>query len=302
MKAKTKRHKKKFTSKKKKEYLFAYAMLAPDVIGLAIFVFLPVIIAFYVSLHRWNALEAMQFIGFKNYLTLMKDTSWWQSVLTTLKYTVMFVPMVYFLSLLLAVFINSIPGKLQQFFRTVYFVPFSISTVVVAIIWMFMFDEKRGYFNAILRFFGIEAQTFIANPNQALFWIAFVSAWMLIGYYTIIYIAALKDIPQSYYEAAKIDGANFFDIFKDITYPLLREVRTFVLIVTTIASFQVFDQIKIMTNGGPAKATNVSVFYIYKQSFEYMKLGYASALAFVLFLIIFAFSAIQLKMQKNYYD
>lgn len=154
-------------------------MLAPDVIGLAIFVFLPVIIAFYVSLHRWNALEAMQFIGFKNYLTLMKDTSWWSSVLITLKYTVMFVPMVYFLSLLLAVFINSIPGKLQQFFRTVYFVPFSISTVVVAI----------------------------------------------------IYIAALKDIPQSYYEAAKIDGCSSFEIFLKIFVPLSKPISITPIII-----------------------------------------------------------------------
>lgn len=304
MKVKLRTYKKKSLTKSRRarEYIFAYAMLAPDVIGLAIFVFLPVLLAFYVSLHQWNALEPMKYIGFRNYRTLLTDTSWWESVKTTIKYSLMFVPLVYCISLLLAVFINSIPGKIQQFFRTMYFVPFSISTVVVAIIWMFMFDQKRGYLNAIARFLGMKPQTFIANPHQSLFWIAFVSAWMLIGYYTIIFIAALKDIPESYYEAARIDGANFLRIFKNITFPLLREVRTFVLIITTILSFQVFDQIKIMTNGGPANATNVSVFYIYKQSFEYMKLGYASSMAFVLFLIIFCFSAIQLKMQKKFND
>lgn len=290
------------SNKKVKENLFAYLMLAPDIIGLAVFIFLPVLIAFYVSLHEWNALEAMKFIGIKNYVTLMHDGQWWHSVRITVVYTLMFVPMVYCFSLLIAVFINSIPGKMQEFFRTIYFVPYAVSTVVAALMWMFMFDEQRGYVNAFLRIFRIPSQSWLGNPNQALFCIAFISCWMVIGYYSIIFLAALKDIPISYYEAAKLDGANAVQIFKSITFPMLREVSTFILVVTTIASFQVFDQIKIMTNGGPAEATNVSVFYIYTNSFEYMKLGYSSALAFVLFVIIFVFSMLQLKITKGNSD
>lgn len=170
---------------------------------------------------------------------------------------------------------------------------------IPAVIWMFMFDEKGGLINATLKIFGIKPQTFIGDPKLALFCIAVIASWMIIGYYAIIFLAALNDIPKSYYEAAKLDGANAFQIFKSITLPLLQEVNTFVLIVTTIASFQVFDQVKILTNGGPANATNVSVFYIYRQSFEYMKLGYSSALAFVLFIIIFALSLFQLKIMKG---
>jgi multiple sugar transport system permease protein len=295
----TKRKEKRYIGKKMQENIFAYLMLAPDLIGLAIFVFLPIIVAFYVSLHSWNALEPMKYIGLKNYTTLLHDTDWWKSLLTTAKYSVMFVPMVFCTSLLLAVFINSIPGKMQEYLRTVYFLPYSISTIVGGIIWMFMFDVQRGYFNAFLKFFHIPPQTYLANPKQALFCIALISAWMIIGYYTIIFLASIKDIPISYYEAAKIDGANAITTFFKITLPLIKQTSTFVLIITTIGSFQVFDQVKILTNGGPANATNVSVFYIYKQSFEYMKLGYSSALAFILFIIIFILSMFQLKIMKG---
>lgn len=281
------------------ENLFAYLMLAPDLIGLAVFMFLPILVAFYVSLHDWNALEPMKYVGLKNYKAMFSDIQWWLSLKTTLIYSLMFVPMVYCFSLALAVFVNSIPGKLQEIFRTVYFIPYAISTVIAAVVWLFMFNEKGGIVNTVLNKMGIKSQTFLGNPKQALFCIALISAWMLVGYYAIIFIAALKDIPKSYYEAAKLDGANALQIFKSITLPLLQEVSTFVLVVTTIASFQVFDQVKILTNGGPANATNVSVFYIYKQSFEYMKLGYSSSLAFVLFIIIFSLSLLQLKLMKG---
>ncbi len=293
---------KRINKRKVKENLFAYAMLAPDVIGIAVFIFIPILIALYVSFHNWNVLEPMAFAGLKNYKTLLTDSQWWHSVWTTVLYTLMFVPMVFCVSLLLAVFINSIPGKMQEILRTLYFIPYAISTVVASLIWRFMMDPQRGFINKILKVFGIPAQDFLGSTKQALFCIAIISAWMLIGYYTIIFLAALKDIPISYYEAAYLDGAGSFQIFKNITLPLIKEVSTFVLIVTTIASFQVFDQIKILTNGGPADATTVSVYYIYQNAFDYMKVGYSSALAFVLFLIIFVFSLFQLKLTKGNAD
>jgi len=288
-----------FYSKNTRENIFAYCMLAPDVIGLAVFFFLPVIIALYTSFHSWNVLEPMQFIGLDNYKAMLSDTQWWGSVRTTLLYSVMFVPMVFCFSLLMAIFVNSIPGKAQQLFRTLFFIPYAISTVVASLIWRFILDPQRGFLNEIFGLFGISPQGFLGSTKQALFCIALVSAWMLIGYYCIIFLSALKDIPISYYEAAKLDGANAFHIFTNITFPLLKEVSTFVLVVTTIASFQVFDLIKILTNGGPSEATNVSVYYIYQNAFEFMKVGYSSALAFVLFLIIFVMSLFQLKLTKG---
>lgn len=286
-------------NKRVQENFFAYFMLAPDIIGLAVFVFLPILIAFYVSLHSWNGLQPMKFIGLKNYKALLSDRLWWHSLKLTLYYSLMFVPMLYCFSLLLALFVNSIPGKAQEFFRTAYFVPYAVSTVVAAIVWNFIFDPQRGLLNDILKIFNIPPQAFLGNPKQAMFCIAFISAWMQVGYYAIIFLAALKDIPKSYYEAAKLDGANAFQIFRHITFPLLKEANSFVLTITTILSFQVFDLIKIMTNGGPAEATNVSVYYIYTNSFDYMKLGYSSSMAFILFLIILFVSLLLLKITKG---
>jgi len=287
------------TKKRVGKNLFAYLMLAPDIIGLVLIFFIPMGIALYVSLNEWNGISPMNFIGLKNYATLMSDSLWWHSVGITIVYTLIFVSMVYCLSLLIAVFLNSITGKIQGFLRTVYFVPFTISTIVLSIIWLFMLDPRRGLVNKFLHIFGIPAQSFLGNPKQALFCIAFMTAWTLIGYYSIIFLAVLKDIPVIYYEAAKLDGANTFQLFKSITFPMLKEVNVFVLIVTTIASFQVFDQVKVMTSGGPAGATNVAVFYIYTNAFDYLKLGYSSALAFMLFIIMFGFSIVLLKITKG---
>lgn len=288
-------------SQKAQRAMFAYLMLAPDVIGLLVFLFLPILLSVYTSFHSWNALNPkMTFIGLQNYMNLFRDNVFWDSLWKSLVYTLMFVPLIFCFSLLLALFVNSLPKRVEEFFRTVYFVPFAISTVVASLMWLFIFDPQRGIVNDILKLVGIPPQSFLGNPGQALFCIAFISVWILVGYYSIIFLAALKDVPKSYYESARLDGANAFVIFRSITFPLLREVNTFVLLVTTIASFQVFDLIKIMTNGGPANATNVTVFHIYTNAFQYSQLGYAAAMAVVLFVIIFAVSVFQLKfLQKG---
>jgi ABC-type sugar transport system permease subunit len=283
--------------KRRRTALFAYAMLAPDVLGLLVFIFLPIIMAFIVSLNSWDALSPMRFTGLANYRTLIADSDWWRSLRITAGYALMYVMMVFWISLLLAVFINSLK-RLQELFRTLNFIPFSISTVVAGMAWLFLLNDRTGYVNAALRSLGLPTGLFLASVTQALPSIAVMTAWMNIGYYTIIFLAAIKDIPSSYFEAARIDGAGSFRMFCSITFPLLKNVSAFVLVITTIASFQVFDQIKIMTNGGPASATSVTVFYIFKQSFEFMKFGYASALAFILFLIIFVISLVQLRLTR----
>lgn len=288
-----------FENKRVKETILAYLMMAPDIIGLLFFVFIPVLIAFYISLHDWNALQPMKFAGLKNYINLMSDSEWWGSLKTTFIYSLMFVPMLFIGSLLLAVFVNSIPGKSQEYFRTAYFIPYSVSTVVAAVMWLFMFDQQKGFINHFFLLLGLSKQKFLGDSKEALICIAIISAWMQIGYYTIIFLAAIKDIPRSYYEAAELDGANAFSVFYKITFPLIREVSSFVLIVTTVYSFQIFDQVKILTRGGPGRATEVSVYYIYTQCFEFMKLGYSSALAFILFIILFVLSLIQLRVTKG---
>ena len=286
-------------SRSVKNNIFAYLMLLPDIAGIAVFIFVPILIALYVSFHEWNALEPMRFIGLANYKRMLSDSDWWRSIRTTLVYAAVFVPILFCVSLGLAVLINSIRGKAQEIFRTLFFMPYAVSTVVAALIWRFMLDPQRGFFNQALRFFNIEPQGFLGSPYQALFCISAISIWMLCGYYAVIFLAAIKDIPKSYFEAARLDGAGSIQIFFRITFPLLREVSTFVLVVTTIASFQVFDLVKILTNGGPAKGTLVSVFYIYQNAFDFTRLGYSSALAFVLFVIILVLSLLQLRIARG---
>jgi multiple sugar transport system permease protein len=280
-----------------RENLFAYLMLGPDLLGLALFIFAPIVMAFVVSLHSWDALSPMSYIGLENYAQLLSDSDWWRSLGITVSYVLMYVAITYCASLALAVFLASM-RKFQEFFRTLYFIPFAISTVVSGMIWLFMYNDKNGYLNAGIRALGLAPLRFLSNTSQALPSIAIATAWMSVGYYTIIFLTAIKDIPVSYYEAARLDGANAGQLFFRITLPLLREVNAFVLIITTIASFQVFDQVKIMTNGGPANATNVTVFYVYRQCFEFMKLGYSSSLAFVLFVVIFLVSIVQIRLTR----
>lgn len=288
-----------WSKKKNRETVFAYAMMAPDIIGLALFKFAPIIMAFVVSLHSWNALQPMQYLGFENYTKLLSDVEWWESVGRSAQFTVFFVGMVYVGGLGLAVFLQSLKNRIQETLRTVYFLPYAVSMVVAGIIWLFMLQEKRGYMNAIVRAIGIEPLTYLSNSATALFWVAFVFAWINVGYYMILFLAAVKDIPQSLFDAAHIDGANPLQEFWHITLPQIRGVSTFVLIVTTVLSFQVFDVVKVMTNGGPADATEVSVFYIYKQAFEFGQLGYSSALAFVLFVLLFGVSLLQLRIMER---
>jgi ABC-type sugar transport system permease subunit len=279
----------------RQEALAAYAMVLPDVVGLLIFIFIPIIYAFVVSLHSWNGLKPMVYIGASNYLHLLKDRDFWRSLLITLRYTVIYVPSVFVLSFALALLVNGIRGSKQQVFRTLLFVPFSISTVVAALAWSFMYDPMRGYINGFLGLIGVPAQPFLGSMDQALPSIAVVGIWLVTGYYMVIFLAAIKDIPQAYFEAADMDGANAWQRLIYIMLPSVRDTSLFVAVVTTIGSFQVFDQIQVMTRGGPAAATNVTVYYIFRQAFEISQLGYASSTAFILFIIIMVLTLLQLR-------
>jgi multiple sugar transport system permease protein len=285
--------------KKRKETLTAYAFLLPNLFGLTVFVFVPIVYAFYVSLHDWNALSPKVFIGFDNYVKMSSDQDWWNSVYKTLIFSVIYVPLLFGLSLFFAVVLNGLKQKVQSITRTMFLLPFAITSVISAIIWMFLYDPRTGFINQVLALLGIPTQQFLGSTSQSMISIIIVILWINIGYNMIIFLSAIKEIPTDYYEAAAIDGATGFRAFKNITLPLLKETSVFILVVTTIGSFQVFDQIMVMTKGGPANSTMVSVLYIYKQAFEFLNMGYASALAVVLFLIIFVISLFQLKLYSR---
>lgn len=293
------RKRKRISKAKRKEELTAYIMLLPNIIGLSVFLIFPIIGAFYISLHNWNGMSAMEFVGINNYIKLFKDEKFYRTLVITLKYAVMYVTAVFCISLGLAMLLNSFRGKKQTVFRTLFFMPYAISTVIAALIWSFMYDPMRGYINQILQFFGGEKQQFLASTDQALVSVVVVAVWLVIGYNTIIFLSGIMDIPVTYIEAAKIDGAGKLKTFFCIIMPLLKETIVFVVITTTIGSFQAFDLIKVMTNGGPALATNTTVYYIYRQAFEVNKMGYASAISFVLFIIIMILTFLQLVVFKD---
>ena len=288
--------KEKNSSSRRTEVITAYLMMMPDILGLLVFVFIPILYAFYVSLHDWNGISPMVFSGSKNYLKLLKDDSFWKSIKVTVKYTLIYVPTIFCLALLLASLLHSLKDKVQSFFRTAYFMPYAISSVIAGLMWSFNYDPMKGYFNQILKTVGLSAQKFLASTTQSLASVASVGIWMVLGYNTILFLSAIKDIPVSYYEAADIDGAGSMRKFFTITLPLLKNTSLFILVVTTIGSFQAFDIIKVMTNGGPAGSTTTTVLYIYQQAFEVSQMGYSSAVAFILFLFIMLLTLLQMKL------
>lgn len=286
----------KVNRRKRNETLTAYAFLLPNLVGLTVFVFVPMIYAFYVSLHEWNLLSPKVFIGLDNYVKMATDNDWWTSVLLTFKFTLIYVPLLCGLSLFFAVVINSLGRRMESIARTMFLLPFAITSVISAAIWMFLYDPQNGFINQVLTSIGFEKQEFLGSTSQALISIIVVVIWINLGYNMMIFMSAIKEIPKDYYEAARIDGATGWKAFTAITFPLLRETSVFILVVTTIGSFQVFDQIAVMTKGGPANSTEVGVLYIYKHAFDLLNMGYASALSVVLFLIIFILSLGQLRL------
>ena len=278
------------------EALSAYLMILPDFIGLLIFLFVPILYALYISFFNWDGLSEMHFSGIKNYIALIKDDGFLNSLGVTLQYVIIYVPAVFIVSLLLALLVQAIDGKAQNIFRSLYFVPYSISTVVAATICLFLYDNRKGFFNTVLTAVGLPRGTFLSSGAQALESVAVVGIWLVCGYNMVIFLAAIKDVPRSYYEAAEIDGASSLRKFWNITLPSIRDTNIFVLVVTTVNSFQVFDQIKIMTAGGPGRATEVTVYYIFNQAFGVYRFGYASAASILLALIMFALTMIQFKI------
>lgn len=275
----------------------AYSFVLPDLIGLTLFIIIPIIYAGYISLFNYNFANVKEFIGLQNYITMFHDSRWLESLGKTLKLTAMYVPSLFILSLLCAVLISYIDHKKSSsIIKTSFLIPYAITSVVASCLWEFLLVEKRGFVNVFLTFLGLPMQKFLGSRDQAMACIVIVLLWINLGYNTMLFLSAIKDIPRDYTEAAKIDGANKFQIFRSITFPLIKQTSIFVLITTTIASFQCLDFIMVMTGGGPAESTEVAALYIYDQSFQLMKAGYASALSVVLFFALAVFAVVLLKL------
>lgn len=271
-----------------------WVFVLPAIVGTFIFIIIPVICSFGLSFMDWDLINKAQFVGLKNYKTLFTDPLFGKILLNTIVYAISTSFFAVIIPLVLACILNSkIRGS--EFFKTAYFLPFITPMVVIAVAWEWIFDPNIGILNYFLHLH----INWLYDPHFAMPAIIVVSVWKLIGYNMIIFLSGLSALNQSLFEAAKIDGANVFDTFKFVTVPLLSPTIFFVVIITCISSFQIFDLIYLMTQGGPLDSTNVLVYAIYKNAFEYFKIGQASAIAYVLFVIILALTLVQWNLRKK---
>lgn len=278
-----------------KKNLFSYIIVSLVFIHFLIFKGIPFIGSFVLSFVDYKFVGKSKFVGLSNWIEMFSDKIFYKSLWNTFMFTVYYVLPTIALGLLLAVLIN-LKNKKTTAFKIIYFLPVVTSFVVVAGIWKWIFTSyENGIANYFLGIFGIPPQGFLSDPNLALLVLAGLSIFKVAGSVMIYYYGGLKQIPESLYEAAEIDGANSFRKFFGITLPLLRPTTLYVAIMTTIGSFQVFDSAYLLTSGGPNYATNTIVYYIYQQAFVQLRLGYASAVSFVLFVIILTISIFQKK-------
>ena len=271
-----------------------WVFVFPALIGTFIFIIIPVICSFGLSFMDWDLINKADFVGLRNYKTIFTDPLFGKILLNTIVYAVSTSFFAVIIPLVLACILNSkIRGS--EFFKTAYFLPFITPMVVIAIAWEWIFDPNIGVLNYFLHLH----INWLYDPHFAMPAIIIVSVWKLIGYNMVIFLSGLSALNQSLFEASKIDGANTFDTFRFITVPLLSPTIFFVVIITCISSFQVFDLVYLMTQGGPLDSTNVLVYAIYKNAFEYFKIGQASAIAYVLFVIILVLALVQWNLRKK---
>ena len=270
-------------------------MAAPSMTIITVFIIIPIIYSLYMSLHDWNIMYNIKdFIGFDNYKEVFQDERFFNALKNTLIYTVSYVPILVILSLALAAFINE-KFIASGFYKTVLFIPAITSMAIIAIIFRFLLDGDIGYVSLALRKLGISVPDFLRDPETAMWSVVLTSVWRWVGFYMVIFLSGFNSIPDSLYEAAEIDGAGKLRQFFSISLPLLMPTISFTLITNLINSFQVFDPVYVMTKGGPMFSTEVLVYYVYYMGFNVFDMGYASSMAFILFLIILVFTLIQLK-------
>ena len=286
---------KKFLSKLSNSSSFmGWVFIFPALLGTFVFIIIPVILSFGLSFMDWDLINSAKFVGFKNYADLFTAPLFGKILLNTFVYAISTSVFAVIIPLILACILNSkIRGS--DFFKTAYFLPFITPMIVIAVIWQWIFDPNIGILNYALHL----NINWLYDKNFAMPAVIIVSVWKLIGYNMLIFLAGLSALNQSLFEAAKIDGANAFDTFRFITVPLLSPTIFFVVVITCISSFQVFDLIYLMTQGGPLDSTNVLVYAIYKNAFEYFKIGQASAIAYVLFVIILLLTLAQWQLRKK---
>ena len=288
-----------FTGLRRGETIAGYLFLAPNFFGFIIFMLFPILFAFYIMLTDWSLAKEPQFIGLKNFETMVNDRIFWKSLTNSFYYTFIAVPTGIFIAFWLALALNR---KMRGiiFFRTVYFLPQITLTVAAATIWRWIYQPEIGLINHILELVGIDGPKWIHDTKWAMPSVIIMSNWQGIGFAMLILLAGLQGIPEEYYEAASIDGASGWQRMRFVTLPMLTPALFFVVVTSLIGAFQAFDQFYILTQGGPAHATTPLTLYIFQNAFSFFKMGYGAALAAVLFVIILIITIIQWQLARRW--
>lgn len=273
--------------------LTALGFLAPALIILGAFVAWPMLSALRLSFTDASGFGAEEWVGLDNYVRVFTDPGIRDAMLNTLWYTVLFTPTAVLLALALALVLNSPALPFRGFFRTALFLPFIVSLAVAAFAWSYLLDPRLGLLNHWLQGAGVQLGDVLEDPVLAMPAVAMVAVWKNFGFYMVIFLAGLQDIPASLYEAARVDGAGAWRRFTNVTLPLLSNTFAFVLIFALIAALQAFDQIYVMTGGGPYGRTQTIVMEIYRSGFRRLELGFASALSYVLLIATLLLSIVQ---------
>lgn len=281
------------------KWFWIVLFLAPSLTGLIVFLLVPMVASLGLTLFNWDPLlpTKFDFVGLQNYKTVTQDTLFGKAFLHTLTFIAGYIPLVFITGLSVALLLNQ-KLKYLSFFRGAFFMPVISAWVAVALIWAWILNPQYGLVNYFLSLIGIQGPNWLFDPKWALLAIIITSVWKDTGYVMIFYLAALQNISPEYYEAAAIDGASKWIQFKSITLPLLAPASFMILTISLINSFQVFDQIWVMTGGGPAGSTSVIVEQIVNHAFRYGRMSYAATLSWVLFAIVFSVTIIQNKLQK----
>lgn len=295
-------HEGKHMKKKIKELLYkdkiwVFILLFPNLLIFLIFIVFPVVSTFGISFTSWDLLGEAEWIGIKNYINLFRDETFLKVAGNTFYFTAVSVPVCLVLSFLMAVLLD---GKIRyvKLWRAIYFLPVISSMVVAAIVWNWLYNPQFGLVNYFLGLFGIEGPSWLSDTKWAMPAVIITNIWKNMGYNMMLFLAGLQSISNSYYEAAELDGANFIQKTRYITLPMISFTTLFVLITSVIGSFQVFDLVMMMTDGGPARSTSVMVHYLYENAFSYFKMGYACAQAVVLTAIVLILTLLQFKFVK----
>lgn len=287
----------------KREKWLGYVFIAPNLLGILIFMVLPCLFAMVLCFAEWNhmaGLSEMRFVGFDNFKRLWGDETLLRSLRNNLLYTALGVPLAVLLSMLVAVVLND-KVFAKKALRAMFFLPYVTSGVAVAFVWMLLYEPKRGPLNGFLVSLGIDNPPgWLASTTWALPALIIIYIWSHIGFNTIIYLANLQNISRDLYEAAEVDGARSWQKFAQITFPLLSPSTFFLFITGIIGSFKVFGIVAALTQGGPGNSTSVLGYYIYINAFRYYDMGYASAISWMLFAMIFIVTFIQWQGQKRW--